>query len=55
MDNQNCKSECPVKKCLLSVVAVFIFLMAYNFVVHHNLLMDDYRATASLWRGPKMK
>jgi len=45
--------NCPKKNCLISVLAVIIFMMAYNYVVHQVLLKPDYAATASLWRTPE--
>ncbi len=36
--------------CLISVVAVFVFLNLYGMLVHGHLLMADYQATANLWR-----
>lgn len=43
--NKQCK-----KTCIISFLAVYIFTMAYGFVVHGMLLKGDYEATASLWR-----
>ena len=48
----NDKKHC-MKSCLLSVLGVFVFLNLYGWLVHGNLLMDDYKATASLWRTPE--
>jgi hypothetical protein len=42
--------NCPKSKCLLSVVAVFVFIFAYDWLVHGVLLKDAYVQTASLWR-----
>lgn len=38
-------------RVLLAVVAVFVTWTAVDFVIHGWLLMDDYQATASLWRA----
>jgi hypothetical protein len=38
------------KTCIFSALAVFIFLAAYNFVVHGILLKSLYMETAPLWR-----
>lgn len=43
--------SCPKSKCLISVVAVFIFIFVYDFLVHGILLEDAYNATANLWRN----
>ena len=43
-------TKCNKSKCLISVVAVFVFIFAYDFLVHGVLLADAYAATASLWR-----
>ncbi len=51
---QSCKtSGCPVSACAIPVIALFIFLSAYNTLVHGHLLMDEYKATAALWRTPE--
>ena len=43
-------TKCNKKTCLISFLAVYIFMMAYSFVVHGILLKADYDATANLWR-----
>jgi len=45
----NAKTPC-MKTCLLSFIAVYVFIMAYTFLVHGVLLKADYEAYASLWR-----
>ena len=45
----NDKKCCPMS-CLISIVAVFIFLNLFNWAVHGLWLMPDYQATAPLWR-----
>ncbi len=42
-----------MKTCLISVVAVFAFMMGYDWFVHGHLLKADYEATANLWRTPE--
>ncbi len=43
------KKPC-MKTCMISMVAVFAFLMGYDMFVHGTLLKADYEATAALWR-----
>lgn len=45
------KSSCNKKACIISVVAVTLFLMAYGWLVHGVVLKPDYDATASMWRS----
>ena len=50
--------HCPVcginiPRFLLSVIVGFAFIFGLDFVIHHNLLMDLYEQTASLWRSEK--
>lgn len=42
--------DCPVQKCLLSVLAVFAFMMAYEIFEHSVLLDPLYKATQNIWR-----
>lgn len=41
---------CPFEKLLLSTVAVFITIFAFEWVFHGMYMMPVYEATASLWR-----
>jgi len=41
------------KTCIISFIAVFIFLNLYSMLVHGNLLMADYEMTPELWRTPE--
>ncbi len=43
-------SSINVPRFVLSVVAVFIFMFAYEFVVHGHLMMPLYNETPQLWR-----
>ncbi len=44
-------SKCPsCLRMLLGAIAVFAFFMGFDFLVHHNILEDTYKATAKLWR-----
>ncbi len=38
------------KRLGMAIAAVFVFIMATDFLVHGNLLTDTYMATAPLWR-----
>ncbi len=38
------------KRWLLASLAVFVVVFAIEFVVHHVLLTDLYKQTASIWR-----
>ena len=38
------------KRLLLAIVAVFVALFASDFLIHSVWLMNDYKATPSLWR-----
>lgn len=49
-------THCPItgiciKRFLLTVSVGFIFIYAFDFVVHGILLMDIYKQTPDLWRG----
>lgn len=46
-------TACNKKACLISIVAVTLFLMGYGYVVHQIWLMPDYQATADMWRTPE--
>jgi hypothetical protein len=61
MDNKQCcstdkgscsteKKGCCMMKCLSAVVIAFIALFAFDWVFHGQLMMDQYKATASMWR-----
>jgi len=39
-----------MKRCLLSVVAVFIFVFGFEWLFHGVLMADAYSQTASMWR-----
>jgi len=39
-----------LKKCFLSIFAVFAFIFVFDFIVHGFLLKDTYMQTQSLWR-----
>lgn len=41
---------CPMKKCLMSVLAVFAFMMSYEIFEHSVMLDPLYKATANMWR-----
>lgn len=41
-----------VKTVLFCTVAGFIFIFAYNFVVHGHFLASTYALTPNLWRTP---
>ena len=48
--------HCPITginipRFLLSLIAGYVFLFGFDYVVHHILLMDIYTETASLWRS----
>lgn len=45
------KTHCKKKTCLISVVAVTLFLCAYSYLIHHKLLAADYAATSNIWRS----
>lgn len=47
--------KCPitganVPRLLLSIVAGFAFIFAYDFILHAKILMDEYLQTPQLWR-----
>ena len=41
------------KKTILAIVCVAVVWFIMDFIVHGNLLMEAYQATASLWRAPE--
>jgi hypothetical protein len=50
--------KCPISgvnipRFLLSVIAGFAFIFAYDFIVHGQLLMPTYLETPQLWRTPE--
>lgn len=50
--------KCPVTgvnipRFLISVIAGFIFVFAYDYIVHGIVLADIYAETPELWRGPE--
>ena len=49
-DNCSTEKKCCVQKFLLTGVVTFAITMLYDWLVHGKLLMDQYNATASLWR-----
>lgn len=55
MDNNQCSAttECkkPGIKCFLTVLAVFVVMMGFNWLYHGVYMMPDYQATASNWRS----
>lgn len=42
--------QCNCKRMILSAIAVFIFMSAFQWVYHGILLMGAYEATAEMWR-----
>jgi hypothetical protein len=57
-DEKNCttnscsteKKSCCPKKWLMTSVVAFVITFVFDWLVHGNILMDTYTATASLWR-----
>lgn len=41
------------QRFIISVIAVFAFMFAYEFVVHGQLMMPIYNETPQLWRTPE--
>lgn len=39
-----------MKRVALSALAVFVFVFAYDFLIHGILLMGQYEATSEVWR-----
>lgn len=53
MDNQQCPMKtgtCSTKKWFIASIVAFAVTMGFDWLVHGQLLMDDYKATAALWR-----
>jgi hypothetical protein len=44
------KNGCCPKKWLMTGLVAFVVTFVYDWFVHGNLLMDQYSATAALWR-----
>src|SRR4051812_5954563 len=42
--------DCPKKQCIISAVAVFIFMYLYEMVLHGMLLKGMYEETSTVWR-----
>jgi len=42
--------EAHMKKYLMPTVAIAISWMGLDFIIHHHLLMSQYKATMTLWR-----
>lgn len=42
--------DCNKKQCLISTVAVFAFIFAFDYLFHGMLLHGLYESTAHLWR-----
>ncbi len=42
-----------MRKCLLSVVVIFVVSMGLGFIVHGVLLGDDYAALQAIFRTPE--
>ncbi|GJL86169.1 MAG: hypothetical protein DHS20C02_19440 [Micavibrio sp.] len=50
--------HCPITginipRYLAAALAGFVFIFAFDFLVHGNLLMDLYEQTSELWRAPE--
>ena len=43
-------AECSKKACIVSTLIVFVFMMAYGWLIHGHLLMALYNETPALWR-----
>lgn len=41
---------CPIKNILIATVVTFIVTMAFDWLLHTQLMMADYTATAAMWR-----
>jgi hypothetical protein len=44
-------TSCKKMNCLITTILIFVFLLAFDAVVHGHLFKDMYAATASLWRS----
>ena len=42
-----------VKRFVPAVIAVFVFIFFYEWVLHHKILGPTYQETMSLWRNPE--
>lgn len=40
------------KRCWKASIAVFFFVLIYQFVLHHILLADQYKLYEQLWNAP---
>ncbi len=40
-----------IKTMLICLFSCFVFVFAYDFIVHGYLLMETYQQTPHLWRG----
>jgi hypothetical protein len=40
-----------LKKLIIAFIAAFVFIFAFDFVLHANLLQNAYSQVATLWRG----
>lgn len=50
----NCPlTGCPLKSVILSTIAVFVTVFAFDYVFHTIIMMPDYEITAQLWRTPE--
>ncbi len=45
--------NCPKKQCFISVIALFVFLYAFEYVLNGHVLMGMYNETPQLWRSPE--
>ena len=45
--------NCSTKQWITTTLGAFVIASAYDWLVHGNILMGMYEATASLWRDPK--
>ena len=46
-------SQCCPKKWVMASIAAFALTFVFEWLVHGKLLMEQYTATASLWRTPE--
>ena len=50
----NCPiTGCPIKSVILSTIAAFVAVFAFDYVFHSIYMMPDYEMTAQLWRTPE--
>lgn len=50
--------HCPVTginipRMLITAIAGFGFIFLFEYVLHHQFLMETYKATPDLWRAPE--